>query len=113
MKTLHRAFVVTVLAFCASHVTAQKGNLITAIGDPNCERWVTQKLPQDRSWFMGYLSGFNGGLLTLGKGTLGDPLSKLGPSDQAILWMDNYCKANSLKTVGEGAQILFLEIFKR
>ncbi|MDM0117529.1 hypothetical protein QTI66_36050 [Variovorax sp. J22R133] len=39
-----------------------------------------------------------------------DPLHNLTSADQAYLWMDNYCKANPLKGVADGAADLFIEV---
>ena len=39
-----------------------------------------------------------------------DPLDGLSSAQQAFLWMDNYCRANPLKNVSDGASDLFLEL---
>ena len=42
-----------------------------------------------------------------------DPLDALNSADQAYLWMDNWCKANPLKKVSEGAVSLFIELMDK
>jgi hypothetical protein len=39
-----------------------------------------------------------------------NPLGALKSADQIFLWMNNWCKANSLKKVGEGGAELFVEL---
>ncbi len=39
-----------------------------------------------------------------------NPLGTLKSADQIFLWMDNWCKANPLKKVGEGGAELFVEL---
>jgi hypothetical protein len=42
-----------------------------------------------------------------------DPLDKINSAEQIFVWMDNYCRANPLKNVREGAQDLFIELQKK
>lgn len=42
-----------------------------------------------------------------------DPLSKLGSAYQAFLWVDNYCKAHPLDTVGNAVVDLFDALWKK
>ncbi len=58
---------------------------------------------------MGYLSGIN--LMVADKNK--DPLDKINSAEQIFVWMDNYCRANPLKNVREGAQDLFIELQKK
>lgn len=111
MKILHRTFAITVLAFCASHVSAQqlpaKRGVVT-LGDPDCTRWVKETRDSDRFWLTGYLSGLNA-MYPLLDQSQADPLRQV-KSDQAVMWIDNYCKANPLRTVNYAAQKLFWEL---
>lgn len=93
-----------VLLASASMVTGQ-----TYIGSYDCGEWFTK--PQTKDWLLGYLSGFNVGTLSqMGYPPNYDPLGKLNSSAQAYLWMDNYCRANPLKTVLDGALNLYNEL---
>ena len=93
-----------VLLASASMVTGQ-----TYIGKYDCGEWFTKAEP--KTWLLGYLSGFNVGTLSqMGFPLNYDPLKKLNSSDQAYLWMDNYCRANPLKTVLDGALNLYKEL---
>jgi hypothetical protein len=93
-----------VLLASASMVTGQ-----TYFGGYDCGEWFTK--PHSKTWLLGYLSGVNVGTV----GQMGfplnyDPLGKLNSSEQAYLWMDNYCRANPLKTVLDGALHLYNEL---
>jgi hypothetical protein len=39
--------------------------------------------------------------------------SHINSANQVFLWMDNYCKTNPLKTVGDGGWVLFKELRKK
>ena len=75
-----------------------------AMGKYDCGEWFVS--PVAKYWLGGYLSGLNAANIYPGK----DPLSKLNSAEQMSLWMDNYCRANPLKTVGEGANALYQEL---
>ena len=73
----------------------------------DCGEWFKPEFRTSaRTWLMGYLSGINYATATSSQ----DPLSKLNSADQAYLWMDNFCKANPLKTVTQGANKLYEEL---
>jgi hypothetical protein len=65
---------------------------------------------------LGFVSGNN--LVTAAtlsptpKVRLHDPLATIS-AQQIYLWMDNYCRANPLKTVDEGGILLYEEILKK
>lgn len=93
-----------VLLASASMVTGQ-----TYFGGYDCGEWF--KKPHAKTWLLGYLSGVNVGTTSqMGFPPNYDPLGKLNSSEQAFLWMDNYCKANPLKTVLDGALHLYNEL---
>ena len=75
-----------------------------AMGGYDCGQWFTS--PVAKLWLGGYLSGLNAANLYPGR----DPLNKLNSAEQMNLWMDNYCRANPLRTVGQGANALFQEL---
>lgn len=81
-------------------------NAIATFGSYDCGQWFTKHILA-RPWLLGYLSGLAEGDYEIGKV---DVLDRLNSADQAFLWMDNYCKSNPLKEVGEGAIDLYLEL---
>ena len=82
------------------------------IGSTDCGQWVNIKRPTDRSWVLGYISGMNT-MFAMSRHFTANPLSSVKSADQIIVWMDNYCQKNPLKTVAEGASDLYiLEILK-
>lgn len=101
----------TIFALCCALASttalAQGGPVI--FGDFDCGGWVKANSPTSRTWLLGYLSGVNFKAAT--KST--DPLDKINSADQIFLWMDNYCRANPLKTVQAGANELYRELEKR
>ena len=58
------------------------------------------------SWLMGLMTGFNSSQ------SQKNPIQNVS-AKQMELWMDNYCKANPLKTVFNGGQILMMELLKK
>lgn len=98
------------LLTCASLATGQ-----TSFGNYDCGQWF-QGPQAAKPWLLGYLTGINFAVLAnsstkydpLGKKY--DPLGNLNSADQAFLWMDNYCKAHPLETVGVGGWFLFQEL---
>lgn len=82
-----------------------------SFGQPDCGQWVRDGRAADRAWLLGYLSGMNRIHNIWGHGPA-DPLDTLNSAEQAVLWMDNWCKANPLKGVGLGGLELLLELMK-
>lgn len=82
----------------------------TTIGDYDCGQWVNNKGPASKSWLLGYLTGLNMMAADLKSNPKRDHLDKLNSADQAYLWMDNYCRANPLKRVSQGATALYIEL---
>jgi hypothetical protein len=84
----------------------------TVFGMYDCGEWVNQANNSKKAWLLGYMSGLN---------TLHDievlkpknPLDNISSANQIFLWMDNYCKTNPLKTVGDGGWLLFKELRKK
>ncbi len=75
---------------------------------PSCGEWIVHREKSDTlalanaSWLLGYLSG----IATSGKK---DFLS--GNENSSIYkWMDNYCRANPLRHVGNGGNALAAEL---
>ena len=84
---------------------------IVVFGGSDCGQWVNQQSEFRKTWLLGFLSGLNSGVVGTA-GIKGDPLDKLNSADQAYVWMDNYCRANPLKKVSDGAHTLYRELNK-
>lgn len=91
----------------------------TTVGAVDCGEWIARKgdsngsnIPNHFSetranaWLVGFMTGLNFSERE------GDPLKKASAA-QIFLWMDNFCKANPLKTVVDGGQILMMELEKK
>lgn len=74
-------------------------------GVPDCGEWFTTR-HNSSLWLMGFLTGRNLSMRS-------NPLAALNSADQALLWMDNYCRANPLGSVIDGAGQLLNELDKR
>lgn len=79
---------------------------VVAIGTPDCGTWINNPHPSWKAWLVGYLSGINAAIGKPNK----DPLAKLSSGNQAIVWMDNYCRQNPLKQVSDGGTALYQEL---
>ena len=77
------------------------------LGPPDCGEWFQQ--PSSKAWLAGYLSGINGSSFY----SDGTDFIEAVSGAQVFLWMDNYCKANPLKTVPEGANQLIRELYTK
>jgi hypothetical protein len=87
----------------SSQTYAQK----TTFGGANCGQWIKQLIEPDKSWLLGFLSGINVAAAT------NNALDKIKSPQQIYLWMDNYCKANPLSTVTDGAYTLMNELIQK
>ncbi len=81
----------------------------TIFGAPDCGQWVKDNNPNRKAWLLGYMSGLNVAH-ELADLKPKDPLDKMRSAEQAFLWIDNYCKANPLKTVAIAGLELFQEL---
>ncbi len=82
----------------------------TSFGQPDCGQWIKQLDVAKKSWLLGFLTGFN--QVWFGIST-SDDLGKINSAQQIFVWMDNYCKANPLNRVGDGAEKLIFELTKK
>ena len=103
----------TALAFAAStSAFAQGVDHPTEFGVPDCGYWFKPAARQvNIAWLMGFLSGDNVGITATMRTLKTDPLERLRSGEQAVLWMDNYCNANPLNDVSQGAQALYNEVW--
>jgi hypothetical protein len=112
MKTLLRIVLVGVaLVLFSGMALAQT---VMVMGGTSCGVWVKDREDERRgrsvgmtmniTWLMGYLSGMASGS---GKDFWGKP--NVIDNESVALWMDNYCLANPLKSIAQGANVLFRE----
>lgn len=95
------------LALLAGAVGAQPRLTFFVVGDGSCGEWVESRTDAHVHWLNGYLSGISAA--RLGDGDL---LKGVSPSS-ALVWVDNYCRANPLEKVSQGANMLAVELTKR
>lgn len=79
---------------------------VTEFGNPGCNEWVSANNSGNKVWLLGYLSGLN---LAFAKAN-NDPLDKVQSVEDTFVWMDNYCRNNPKKTIGEAAQVFYGEL---
>lgn len=110
---MKRLLLTALLAMMLSNQTwAAPATSYRAIGMADCGEWVksqttgTQK-QSDRAWLLGFLSGLNQNDIYK------NALAKISSAEQIYLWMDNHCKANPLKSVGEGGFKLMNELMQK
>ena len=113
-KTYSAWILVAVLIIGAVTVPPALGATITTRGTPSCATWVNSKGVSGQenwprtvatAWLIGFLSGI---ALDKGKNFLDGT-----DTDSLVLWVDNYCAANSLKNVAEAATVLSAELTKQ
>ena len=111
MKTMFRVLLIgTAMLLVSQTAVAQQ---YRTIGAPDCGRWLNQPADWHKSWLLGFLSGQNAIFFALADPKRWkDRLEKLRSTDQAIIWMDNYCRANPLNSVADGGIDLGLELSK-
>ena len=84
---------------------AMPAGAVRVFGVYDCGHWRNNAYRDlAQTWVMGYMSGLNAAYAPR-SGT--DPLEKLNSSEQVIAWMDNYCSANPLSSVSDGAYLLY------
>jgi hypothetical protein len=77
------------------------------VGQTDCGTWIKINRPADRGWILGYLSGIN-----TNKNNQ-DILRKLDSAEQAILFVDNYCRNNPLENTSSAVWQLMIELAKK
>ena len=119
-----KSALISIIALCLSfNATAQTSRnsdvapptVTTSFGMPDCGQWTNKTRPGSDIWLSGYLNGLNKMFnITTNKSSQAyDPLGALSSMDQAFVWMDNWCKANPLSDVDEGAVGLFTELVSK
>ena len=112
MKTLLHAVVVMTFLLVGETASAQNLNL-KIFGSSDCGQWLNQPTSSRKACLVGFLSGQNATFNMVKDDRVKDPLERLNSAEQAFVWMDNYCRANPLKRVDEGAQVLFVELLNQ
>lgn len=82
------------------------------VGVPDCGQWIKSPNNNHKAWLMGYMSGMSA-MHTIHAPSIKDPLEQLSSAEQMFLWMDNYCRANPLKQVDDGAIQLWSELLSK
>jgi hypothetical protein len=101
----------TAFLFLALATAVPPAQAVIVRGMPSCGTWVQTRQAGDmasignRLWLIGFLSG-------VAAGTQKD-LLKTTDNDSITLWMDNYCRANPLNDLEDGAETLAKELMKR
>lgn len=99
---------VTIVMTC-SLLVASPSQAQAIFGVPDCGKWITQADFAKKSWLLGFISGLNVAYKTFNPNSI-DPLDKLSSGEQALVWMDKYCRENPLQRVDTGGTVLFLEL---
>jgi hypothetical protein len=102
---MKRLLAVIALSFAA--LGAHAG--VTILGYSDCGDWVHNNYVTDKGWLLGYLSAMNSVQMGF---KMPDTLKGV-TGEQILLWMDNYCKANPLSTLQDGAMKLNNELVQR
>jgi hypothetical protein len=112
--SMFRSIVVAMatLALSAAPVSSAR---IFGHGLSSCGKWTDVRRSQSpdniahASWAIGYLSGINQVISAYEKKDI-----LIRQDAQALLaWLDNYCRANPLETVGKALDLLTDELVKR
>jgi len=113
-KRCHTWVLVGVLYVALAQVVPAGGATITTRGTPSCANWINSKGVSGQenwprtvatAWLIGFLSGI---ALDQGKNFLDGT-----DTDSLVLWVDNYCAANSLKNVAEAGAVLSAELARQ
>ena len=81
---------------------------VTVRGGPSCSSWLNTRhtfsegTSPNEFWLLGYLSG-----LSVANDT--DVLSNT-PNNSLVNWIDDYCRANSLRNLEQAGADLFFEL---
>ncbi len=99
----------SILALIALSLTAHSASALTIRGARSCGDWV-QGRTADRNthaeaWLVGYLSG-----RAVASGV---DLLKGTDNPSLFLWMDNFCRAQPLKDIEDGASELVPELTRK
>ena len=104
---LKKVIFISLIALLLSPLTSPAQSMILGIYD--CGQWLKDSRYRTsyEMWAIGYLSGLNASSSTVLKT---DFLSKINSSEQAFLYLDNYCQKNPLKNIQAGLNLLAIEL---
>jgi len=108
MTNIRYVIALWVLACCAQDALAE----ITVRGARSCGAWIEARTQGGISafaaqdWVIGYLSGV---AMASNFDFWGKQNVNSLDNQSAFLWMDNYCRANPLKNIADGADELYFE----
>lgn len=92
-------------------MTTLAAGAATIFGRTTCAQWTNDNSSSRQAWLLGFMSGLS---MKHAEIRDHDPLAKAGSADQIFRWVDNYCRANPLKTVAQAGDALFDELeFRR
>lgn len=87
-------------------------SMILGLGINSCGSWTENKRTDnlsnytERQWLLGYVTAFN----TWGPGD--ENISSGIDNNGLLAWVDNYCAANPLQTIGNAAEALVVTLYK-
>ena len=109
MKYIYLKKVVSIflVALLLNHLPSFAQSVV--FGACDCGQWLRDSKTRsaNEAWAMGYLSGMNASNTTVLKK---DWLNKLNSSEQAFVYLDNYCQKNPLKSIQVALNILVFEL---
>jgi hypothetical protein len=85
---------------------AMPASAYTVIGGGDCNKWVRENNPSDRTWLVGFISGMNA---WFSQKTNSDPLAAVRSGVGIVAWVDDYCRANPQKPLEEAAYEVYLQ----
>lgn len=118
MYSIRKSVLISILLLVVVSANSQEsGGTHTTFGNGgDCAQWVQPRDAANGSsknfssiWLSAYLSGINSAGVRLGTPRQTDALKNVSPA-QVELWMDNYCRANPLKTISNAAWVLYREL---
>jgi hypothetical protein len=114
-KTFHRVSIALSALALSSAAIAQKD-----FGNTDCGTFIQHRADPmspdnaaDSRWVAGYLSGMNAAWSVRAAESQKDPLRDLQSMEQAISWLENYCRTNGRGTIRSGATDLFYDLVDR
>jgi hypothetical protein len=115
MKPIHRISLALLTFAIPAAAMAQRD-----LGNTDCSTFIQHRADPlspgqaaDTSWVAGYLSGMNNAWSVRAPESQKDPLRDLQSLEQAISWLENYCRANPRGTIRAGATDLFYDLVDR
>lgn len=116
MKPAHRVFLAIAIALALPAAAMAQRDF----GNTDCSTFIQHRADPlspdnaaDTHWVAGYLSGMNTAWSARAPESQKDPLRDLQSTEQAIAWLENYCRSNGRATLRSGATDLFYDLVDR